>query len=86
MRNFRKICLPESQGIDFSKVCPKLTALVKKQIQDVKLVASGASAAYLRQLNEAVSKPEELAKLATWMNENDLAMMVSDWSAALSGR
>jgi len=56
----------------------------KALLAHAKLVSSGESAAYLRQLNETASKPEELANLVTWMNENDFAMVVSDWSASLA--
>ena len=45
---------------------------------------SGESAAYLLQLNGAMSKPEELARLVAWMNGHDMASVVSDWSAGMA--
>jgi predicted Zn-dependent protease len=50
-----------------------------------KVAASAESDDYIRKLNEAAAaSPEELARLATWMNGRDLGPLVSKWASGLA--
>ena len=56
----------------------------KELLAMAKLGSSAESAVHLRELNDAVSSPENLAKLITHLIGSDFAPLVSGWSVGLA--
>lgn len=54
-----------------------------KRVATLRALKHPQSASLLTDLREAAAKPEEIHELLTWMNDNDLALMVAEWAASL---
>ncbi|MEQ1851794.1 MAG: hypothetical protein ABMA01_09415 [Chthoniobacteraceae bacterium] len=71
--------------VDALVVCPQATFLDKVwRLSVLRALRDPRASKYLLELKEAsLSKPEELSQLMNWMNQSNLALMVSEWAAEL---